>query len=475
MGDHAAGDLVRPARPQGPCTAWWPRRARSPSPTARCCSPPSPAAPPRSAGRPGLARHRADGRRPARARRPRRGRRGARRRSPPTTGCAAAAPSTAGWRAPSCGSCRPPRRSPTAPVAFDGDPRARERPLATVLDALRSLGARVDGDGLPFTLHGTGGLPGGDVVIDASASSQFVSGLLLSGARYDKGVTVHHDGKPVPSLPHIEMTVAMLREAGCGRRRRRSPTPGGSRPGPSGARDVGRRARPLQRRGVPGGRRRHRRPGHGRGLARGARPSPARRSSRCWPRRAAAVEPGADGMTVTGPAALRRRRRRPARRQRAHPDRRRGGGAGRRARRGSAGSRTSAATRPTGSPRCRRDRHAGRRRRRDRGRAGDPARAAARRALAGLRRPPDGHGGRAGRAGGARRRGRRHRLHRRRPSPTSRLGGPLRGATRAHGQALRHEPAAPVRRDRRPGASRDAARGRARSAAPTTPMPRPRW
>ncbi|GAA3095737.1 3-phosphoshikimate 1-carboxyvinyltransferase [Pseudonocardia yunnanensis] len=100
------------------------------------------------------------------------------------------------------------------PVAFDGDPQARKRPMATVLDALRALGARVDGDRLPFTVHGTGGLPGGDVVIDASASSQFVSGLLLSGARYDKGVTVHHDGKPVPSLPHIEMTVDMLRAAG---------------------------------------------------------------------------------------------------------------------------------------------------------------------------------------------------------------------------------------------------------------------
>jgi len=100
------------------------------------------------------------------------------------------------------------------PVAFDGDPQARKRPMATVLDALRALGARVDGDRLPFTVHGTGGLPGGDVVIDASASSQFVSGLLLSGARYDKGVTVHHDGKAVPSLPHIEMTVDMLRAAG---------------------------------------------------------------------------------------------------------------------------------------------------------------------------------------------------------------------------------------------------------------------
>ena len=100
------------------------------------------------------------------------------------------------------------------PVAFDGDPRARERPMGTVLDALRALGATVEGDGLPFTLRGSGALPGGDVVIDASASSQFVSGLLLSAARYDKGVTVHHDGKPVPSLPHIEMTVEMLRTAG---------------------------------------------------------------------------------------------------------------------------------------------------------------------------------------------------------------------------------------------------------------------
>jgi 3-phosphoshikimate 1-carboxyvinyltransferase len=99
-------------------------------------------------------------------------------------------------------------------VVFDGDPHARERPMGTVLDALRALGATVDGDRLPFVLHGAGGLTGGDVTIDASASSQFVSGLLLSGARFDKGVTVHHDGKPVPSLPHIDMTVAMLREAG---------------------------------------------------------------------------------------------------------------------------------------------------------------------------------------------------------------------------------------------------------------------
>ncbi|NIQ56634.1 MAG: 3-phosphoshikimate 1-carboxyvinyltransferase, partial [Gammaproteobacteria bacterium] len=102
-------------------------------------------------------------------------------------------------------------------VEFDGDPRARERPVGPVLDALRTLGAEIDDGGrgaLPFTIRGTGTLPGGPVTMDASASSQFVSGLLLSGARYDKGVTVHHHGEPIPSTPHIRMTVRLLRDAG---------------------------------------------------------------------------------------------------------------------------------------------------------------------------------------------------------------------------------------------------------------------
>lgn len=106
------------------------------------------------------------------------------------------------------------------PVTLDGDLRARERPMGRLIEALRGLGAEIADDGraaLPFTVAGRGALPGGSVTIDASASSQFVSGLLLSGARYDKGIVVHHrtdSGKPVPSLPHIEMTVAMLRDAG---------------------------------------------------------------------------------------------------------------------------------------------------------------------------------------------------------------------------------------------------------------------
>ena len=99
-------------------------------------------------------------------------------------------------------------------VCFDGDPQARARPMSTVLDALRTLGADIDGTALPFTVHGRGALTGGEVTIDASASSQFVSGLLLSAPRYIDGLTLRHRGAPLPSLPHIAMTVAMLRAAG---------------------------------------------------------------------------------------------------------------------------------------------------------------------------------------------------------------------------------------------------------------------
>lgn len=99
-------------------------------------------------------------------------------------------------------------------IAFDGDEQARKRPLDTILDALRGLGADIEGNSLPLTVRGRGSLRGGTVTIDASGSSQFVSGLLLSAAAFDNGVTVHHDGKSVPSMPHIDMTVEMLRESG---------------------------------------------------------------------------------------------------------------------------------------------------------------------------------------------------------------------------------------------------------------------
>ena len=103
------------------------------------------------------------------------------------------------------------------PVAFDGDPRARNRPMAPVIEALRTLGATISDDErgtLPFTVEGSGRMPGGSVTLDASASSQFISALLLSGPRFEQGVTVRHEGNPIPSAPHIEMTVEVLRDCG---------------------------------------------------------------------------------------------------------------------------------------------------------------------------------------------------------------------------------------------------------------------
>jgi 3-phosphoshikimate 1-carboxyvinyltransferase len=102
-------------------------------------------------------------------------------------------------------------------VTFSGDPQAARRPVAPVLAALTALGADIDDGGrgaIPFRVRGTGGLSGGRVTMDASGSSQFVSGLLLAGCRYDKGLEIRHQGPPVPSAPHIAMTAGMLRAAG---------------------------------------------------------------------------------------------------------------------------------------------------------------------------------------------------------------------------------------------------------------------
>ncbi|MDP9431494.1 MAG: 3-phosphoshikimate 1-carboxyvinyltransferase [Actinomycetota bacterium] len=102
-------------------------------------------------------------------------------------------------------------------VAFDGDARMRERPVGPLLDALRTLGVEVDDGGrgaFPLTITGRGAVRGGVVTLDASSSSQLVSGLLLAGACFTGGVTVRHDGPPVPSMPHVRMTVQMLRERG---------------------------------------------------------------------------------------------------------------------------------------------------------------------------------------------------------------------------------------------------------------------
>jgi 3-phosphoshikimate 1-carboxyvinyltransferase len=103
----------------------------------------------------------------------------------------------------------------TGAIDFDGDPEARRRPMATSIDSLLKLGVDIDPvESLPFQIRASGSIRGGELHIDASASSQFVSGLLLAAPRFEQGLTLHHVGDRLPSLPHIEMTLSCLRARG---------------------------------------------------------------------------------------------------------------------------------------------------------------------------------------------------------------------------------------------------------------------
>ncbi len=236
----------------------------------------------------------------------------------------------------------------TGEIVIDGDEAARRRPMATVLDALRDLGARIDGGALPFTVHGTGALRGGTVRIDASASSQFVSGLLLSAASFTEGVRVIHSGGALPSMPHIEMTVQTLRSVGVTVDDSR-PDEWRVEPGPVSPwtaviePDLSNATPFLAAAAVTGG----------------------TVTVPHWPAHTdqagdairgiltamgATVELGAAGLPVTGPDTLRGIDSRPARRRRTDPDHRRHRGVRRSAQPACAASATCAGTRPTGWP-----------------------------------------------------------------------------------------------------------------------------
>jgi 3-phosphoshikimate 1-carboxyvinyltransferase len=105
----------------------------------------------------------------------------------------------------------------TGLVHFDGDARSHERPLEPVIKALEKLGASIEHGNkyrLPLTIKGSGEIKGGEVEVDASASSQFISALMLLGPATKNGLTIKNIGKTLPSMPHIEMTIQMLRQFG---------------------------------------------------------------------------------------------------------------------------------------------------------------------------------------------------------------------------------------------------------------------
>jgi len=105
----------------------------------------------------------------------------------------------------------------TGLIYFDGDERSHQRPIAPVLTALEQLGVSVEHNNkykLPITINGDGKIKGGTVEIDASASSQFVSALLLVAPATQEGITIKNIGPSLPSAPHIEMTIQMLEKFG---------------------------------------------------------------------------------------------------------------------------------------------------------------------------------------------------------------------------------------------------------------------
>ena len=295
------------------------------------------------------------------------------------------------------------------PVRFDGDPRMRERPVGPLVVALRDLGVVVStapGDRLPLTVEGRGTVAGGTVRVDASSSSQLVSGLLLVAPCFTAGLTVRHVGPPVPSRPHLDMTVAMMREFGAQVDQPDEDTwvvaPGGYvardvdvEPDLSGASAF------LAAAMATGGRSSCR-------VGRCTPTQPGGRLLDVLTAMGGSASLGADGLELRGPSSMMRRRCRPARLARADAG-------ARRARR--AGGLAVADHRGRAHPAAgdRPDRGAGRRaaprrrrRRRAAGRAGDPTDCTAQRGAASARRPPTGDG-----LGGARPGRRRHRGGRR--------------------------------------------------------------
>jgi 3-phosphoshikimate 1-carboxyvinyltransferase len=95
----------------------------------------------------------------------------------------------------------------TGRFAVDAHPQLRRRPLGPVLDALRGQGAEIEGEALPLTVVAHG-LAGGDVAVDASVSSQFLSGLLMA-ARLARAPSSLRFGALV-SAPYLQLTIDVM-------------------------------------------------------------------------------------------------------------------------------------------------------------------------------------------------------------------------------------------------------------------------
>jgi 3-phosphoshikimate 1-carboxyvinyltransferase len=95
-----------------------------------------------------------------------------------------------------------------------GSDRMKKRPMGILVDALRQLGAKInylEEEGFaPLEIEGTV-LKGGEIEIDGSVSSQFISALLLIAPALQNGLVIKFNGR-VTSRPYINMTLKMMEE-----------------------------------------------------------------------------------------------------------------------------------------------------------------------------------------------------------------------------------------------------------------------
>lgn len=106
--------------------------------------------------------------------------------------------------------------SPGKEVILDGDSRMRQRPIKALVDALRVQGASItymENEGFPPLKISGRRLAGGEITVDATVSSQFISALLMVAPLGENPLTLRLSGE-VRSFSYIKMTLAMMERAG---------------------------------------------------------------------------------------------------------------------------------------------------------------------------------------------------------------------------------------------------------------------
>jgi len=103
-----------------------------------------------------------------------------------------------------------------SPKTISGSLRMKQRPIKILVDALRNIGAEIDyleKEGFPPLLIKPSIITGGEINIDSSISSQYISSLLLIAPKIKGGLKINLNGKET-SLPYIKMTINLLEQIG---------------------------------------------------------------------------------------------------------------------------------------------------------------------------------------------------------------------------------------------------------------------